>query len=231
MNWLDNLTTYAQKSLGDREREVLWGRGVSDEQIETYRLGYLEDGLPNLDLCPDTFRAWSDDGRKLKDVFLLPMTNTQNQVLGVQFRYVDRSRKGYMDFLADDEEVSLFGLGPAMPHIWRTKSVWLVEGGFDLFPIQRVHPQTVATMTAKVSEPLFRILRRFVDDVWLGYDNDAAGIRGAQSFIKEYGDQVRVHEVRFPRVRKVNGEQSKDPADVWEAWGDEQLGVFIRQQL
>lgn len=227
MEWLEQLTDFAQEQLGEREREELSKRGVTDEQIVLYRIGHLSKTLPSLQA--QEFLTWSDGGKKLDDVFVLPLTNALNQVRGFQFRYVDRAKKGYMDFFADEEEPVLFGLGPAMPHVWRSGALWIVEGGFDLFPIQRVYPNIVATLTSRVPEHFVRLLRRFVDVIWLVYDMDNAGLRGAHGFIKEYGQEFRTHEVKLPKVRKTDGSQSKDPSDVWEAWGDARFGVFLRQ--
>lgn len=228
MDWLEELTAFASDQLGEHEREVLWGRGVTDEQIALYRIGHLRRQLPDLQRA-GLFMEWSGNGRKLDDVFVLPLTNAMNQVRGFQFRYVDRARKGYMDFFADETEPVMFGLGQALPHAWKSGSMWIVEGGFDLFPIQRVYPEIIATLTARVPEHLVRLLRRFVDDVWIAYDMDKAGLRGTYDFIEEYGSEFRTHKVQLPRVRKVDGSQSKDPSDVWEAWGDARLGVFLRQ--
>lgn len=225
--WCETLTQFAEQQLGDREREALWKRGVTDEQIKLFRIGCLRKRLPKL-LDSGGFLAWCDGGTKLNDVFVLPLTNVLGEIRGFQFRYVDRGKKGYMDYFAGQEEPVLFGLSQAIPHMWETKAVWLVEGNFDLCPIQRVFPNVIPVMTAGVPEQVVRLLRRLVDEVWIAFDMDGAGRNGAVAFGKDYGKEFHVHDVELPRVRKVDGTQSKDPADVWEAWGDEKFGVFLR---
>lgn len=226
--WCEVLTRFAEQQLGEREREELWKRGVSDEQIKLFRIGCLRKTLPSL---PDSggFLAWCDGGAKLDDVFVLPLTNVLGEIRGFQFRYVERSRKGYTDYLASQEEPALFGLSQAIPHMWETRSAWLVEGNFDMCPIQRVFPQVIPVMTVGVSEQVVRLLRRLVDDVWVAFDMDGPGRNGTIAFIRDYGKEFHVHDVEFPRVRKIDGTPSKDPADVWEAWGDEKFGVFLRR--
>lgn len=229
MSWFETLTEFAHQQLGEREREILWGRGVSDAQIDLYRLGCLSKRLPQEVLNVAPFAEWSAQGTKLDEVFVLPLTNVLNEVKGFQFRYIDRARKNYMDYMVGAEEPVLFGLGPAMPHIWAKKSAWLVEGGFDLFPVQKVYPQIISVMTAGVSEHIIKLLRRFVDDVYIAFDNDSAGRRGSLAFVKEYGREFRTHDIEFPKVKMSSGDYSKDPSDVWETWGDIRMKDFLQQ--
>ncbi len=229
--WLDDLVKHAASCLDDRAREALYGRGVSDEQIELYQLGYLNQELPELPY-PEAFLKWSHRGKKLSDVFVLPLTNTLGNLKGLQFRHVEREQSGYMDFIPDKSEAVLFGLGQAMPYAWKHGSIFLVEGAFDLFPIQRHFPGTVSCMTAKVPEPFLRVLRRLVHQVWIGYDNDDTGRREADRFRVEHGSEFEnVGIINYPRVALIGGKTTKDPSDLWEAWGDPKFGGFLRRAM
>ena len=204
-------------------------RGVSDEQIGQYQIGYLNKRLPPLDY-PKGFLDWSHHGERLDDVFMLPLTNTLGDKRAAQFRHVEREQTGYRDYFIDKEEPVLFGLSQAMPAVWETETAFVVEGAFDVFPIQRVMPQTFATITARVTEQLVRLLRRIVRKVWLGYDMDDAGRRACSWFVHQHGDEFETRVVDYPRVRMIGGKVSKDPSDLWEAWGDEKLGAFLRRE-
>jgi len=229
VTWFDDLTAYARQSMTDRVREELYGRGVSDEQIELYRIGYLNGHAPDV---PEDFNRWSKGGERLDDVLVLPLTTTTGAIQGFQFRHVDRARKGYQSFMPYKEEALLFGLGEAMPHVWRTESIWLVEGAFDLFPIQRHFPGVVATLTAKVPEPLLQVMRRLVQTVWVGYDADPTGKAATKQFARDFRDEFRVCPVYYPLVTAYGSDRPiKDPAELWEAWGDEQVGKFIQTVL
>lgn len=228
MAWLDELVACAHEDLGDREREALWARGVSDEQMDLFKIGYLNQKLPNLD-APD-FLNWCHQGEKLDDVFVLPLTNTLGHIKGLQFRHVERERGRYMDFMPTRDELVLFGLGPAMAEVWRTGAIWLVEGGFDLFPIQRTFPNTVATLTGRITRQMVTFLRRLVDEVWLAYDMDVTGRETCAKFVHFHGHEFRARVVDFPRVKKSNGDRIKDPSDLWEAWGEERFSGFLKSQ-
>lgn len=226
MSWVEDLVAFSTAQVGEREREVLWGRGVTDAQIRLLNIGYLNKSLPPSSY-PGDFLEWSWKGRRFDDVFVFPLTNALNQVRGFQFRHVDRARKGYLDYFVEEDEPVLFGLGQAIPHMWETGQVVLVEGVYDLCPIQRVFPDTVATMRAGATEGFIRLLRRFVADVWLAYDMDKTGRSVSFTFVKDHGQTFKVHNLSFPRPKMPSGELAKDPGDLWEVWGDAQLGVFL----
>lgn len=229
MNWLEELVSYAQGNLTDQEREALWMRGVSDEQIASYRLGYLNQHLPPLTKAGH-FLEWCRNGQKLDSVFVIPLTNTLGQIKGVQFRHVDRTRSGYMDYFADKNEPVLFGLAQAMPSIWETGVVCIVEGAFDLFPVQRHCPNTVATLTAGVSKGFTAVLKRLCHEVWMLYDRDVPGQKASENFSKFHGSEFKVVIVNLPVLTVPHtGKLAKDPGEVWEVQGDEAFGVFMKR--
>jgi len=232
MRWLDALVEFAHDQLGDRELEALWMRGVSDEQIEQFQLGWLDRQLPDAD-GGDSFRQkYKETPWWLRDVFVLPLTNTLGQVKGVQLRRVDPEQKGYSDFSPHEDEPVLFGLAQAMPHVWKSGALWVVEGAFDLFPLQRVCPNVTATLTNRLTDQVARTLRRLVDDLWLAYDMDSKGREAVSRVFKQHGRDFKLHDVRFPRVRTLDGKgQVKDPSELWEVWGDAQLRPFLKRKL
>lgn len=229
MTWLDDFAAHAVSLLDDRVREALYARGVTDEQVALYGIGYINGRLPELPYS-EAFLKETWQGRKLDDCYVFPLTNVLGEVKGFQFRHVERGRTGYTDYIGDKSEAVLFGLAQAMPHVWRTGSAWLVEGNFDLFPIQRHFPGVIATLTARVVDVFVPVLRRLVvGDLFLGYDMDVPGRRGVTNFKKFHGADFNVREVVYPTpVMPVTGKKAKDPGDLWEYFGDEKLGAFVR---
>lgn len=232
MSWVDDFVSFSQGQLDDRVREALWARGVSDEQIELFQLGYIDGSLPNLDFSTD-FREWSGNGSKLDDFYVLPLTNPLGQILGLQFRSVERGVSGYRDYFLSRAEPVLFGLGQAAPEMWKAGKACVVEGAFDLFPVQRAFPFSFSTLTSKVTGPILRVLRRLVGQVYLFYDADSAGRSACLDFVKEHGPEfARLLEYpHHPTVILPNGNAVKDPADLWEAWGDDRLTPYLRAQI
>lgn len=227
MKWMGDFTTACTQNIPDRVREALWARGVTDEQITLYNVGYVNEVLPPIDY-PETFLKWSTIGDRMEDSIILPLTNVLGEVRGLQFRHVARDRSGYMDFIEVNDEPILFGLGQAAPHLWATRSVFLVEGGFDLFPVQRSFPGVVSTLTARVTDPLVRLLRRLVTRVWLGYDMDDPGRRATERSRKQLSGEFDVRVVPWDRVPMIGSDKlSKDPGDLWETWGDGRFQEFV----
>jgi DNA primase len=220
MTWMASLVTYASARVDERVRDALIERGVSPQQIELYQIGHLAGELPD-DVPPD-FRKWAYG--KIDDAYLLPVTNALGEVRGFQLRAVERTSKArYHDYFPDRREPCSFGLGQAASAMWETRSVFLVEGAFDLFPIQRAFPAVIATLTARTGAGLARVLQRLVDCVYVGYDMDEPGRRGCNEFLRDYGRAFQVYIVSYPKVGAV-----KDPGDLWEAWGDSQLVPYIQ---
>jgi hypothetical protein len=226
MTWIQDLVEVAAQQVTPRELEALWGRGVSNDQVALYKIGYLNRELPSG--LPDHFVRWALSGDKLDDTFVLPLTTTLGEIRGLQLRHTDKDRPGYSDYFLDRREACLFGLSQAVSAMWTSRSAYLVEGAFDLFPIQRATPNVVATLTANTNPQTVRVLRRIVDRVWLGYDMDAPGRRGCEDFGRENGGIFQVYTVAYPRV---NGQFMKDPGALWEAWGDSRLIPFIQSVL
>lgn len=229
MSWLDDFVQTAHARLGNREREALWARGVSDAQIDFYRLGCLNRNLPAG--VPKEFVKFSHGGQRLDDVFVLPLTNILGQIKGLQFRHIAQGIKGYLTYYHDRDESVYFGLGQAIPKMWETETVFMVEGAFDVFPVQRVFENTFAALTLGTSEALARLVRRFVRQVWLVYDNDRDGRQACLDFQKDYGDTLDVRILTPPKVRLAENKYTKDPNELWEVWGDDRFRDYLLRQV
>lgn len=229
--WVETLVDYAQRGVDERVREALWTRGASDEQIDLFRVGYLNKELPPAEY-PQEFLEWCWSGRKLVDCYLFPLTNPLGEIQGFQFRGVERAGGIYSDYLLTHAEPVFFGLGQAMLSIWDRGDVMPVEGVFDFFPTQRVASFTVATLTAKVSDVLLRTFKRIVKRTYLFYDNDAIGRKACATFSKEWGDVFEVRVLDYPLgVTSPSGKTVKDPGELWEAWGDDRFNEYLLAQM
>lgn len=229
MTWYDAFVEQTSNNVNEGIVESLNARGVSDEQVREFKIGYVNKVLPSVEY-PEAFLRWCHDGAKLEDMYVFPLTNILGEVHGVQFRSVSRDRTGYHDYFDTKGEAVLFGLGQAAPHIWASRSICLVEGNFDVFPIQRHIPQTVATLTARVVDSLLSYIRRVCDRIDFGYDNDNTGRVGVERFKKFHGKEFTICDFKFPKEPMPNGKTTKDPGDLWEVWGDHRFGNFLREE-
>lgn len=229
MGYLGDIAAHAHGHLPDRVREALWARGVSDQQVDLFKIGWLPGRLPEIEV-PEEFRTWwAGHQWRLTDTFVFPLTNSLGEILGLQFRSVDERRRGYLDYIASKEEPVFFGLAQAMPSVWTTEQVWLVEGVFDLCPLQRHVSNILSTLHAGVSKQLWRLLRRLVRKINLAYDTDATGAKVSYDIAREMGRHFEIKIVKFPRI-PFKGGFAKDPNNFWSVWGDAHLGSFVRAQ-
>jgi DNA primase len=229
---MNDLAQHAVQNVTAPVRSFLYGRGVTDEQIQQFQIGYLDSRLPNIEGL-DAFRVWAGGGSKLPNMLVFPLTNALGDVRGFQFKTAARGVRNYIDYFDGDiDEPILFGLSQAIPTVWSTKSVWLVEGNFDLFPIQRYFPATFPTMTARVTDTLVRFLRRMVSTVWVGYDADKTGGKAAWAFKKAYDKEFDIRLVSYPRYPMLGSDRlTKDPGDLWEARGEQWVQSFVLSHL
>ena len=231
MTWLDALVERAHGEMNGDVREPLWQRGVSDTQIDTFRIGCLVGARLPKDLeVSSRFAAWwANHGRQFRNALVFPLTSTLGLVHGLQFRDLHPKQRGYLDYFETKEEPSFFGLAEAMPSVWQTEEIWLVEGVFDLCPIQRHVPNVISTMHAGVSKQLARVLRRVARTLLIAYDMDSTGLTVSYDLARELKSLFEVVVVKCPRVRLSNGAPAKDPNDLWSAWGDAGLGAFLKR--
>jgi DNA primase len=143
-------------------------------------------------------------------------------------RSADPKKKGYIDFFLRKDESVLFGLSQAMEHAWSVGELCIVEGAFDLFPIQRHTPGVVSTLHAGLSADFVRVLRRLVSRLVIIYDNDFAGRDTSYKIKKALGSEMAVDVVHVPKTPLKLGGIAKDPCDLWSIGGDSEIGVLLQ---
>lgn len=204
-------------------------RGVTERQLYDLGLGYVPSDKwpPYIDpdkACPEEahYLDKSRRGFKIKGKILFPLTNAMGDVRGLQARTPDLEVKDYWKFydLHADIDALFFGLEAAMPHIWERREIVLVEGIFDLFPVQRVFPNAVCLGTARVTNLQLKFMRRYVRDVLLLLDNDEYGEAASRKFQRDHGRDFQSVQ-RIPYL-------GKDPSSSWERLGEEKFAAQFK---
>jgi DNA primase len=233
VTWLDGLTAHAHGRMTGNVREQLWQRGVSDEQIDGFQIGCLPGAkIPSgIEVSPRFMSWWTTHSSQFGNALVFPLTSTLGSIHGLQFRDLNPKVRGYLDYFETKEEPAFFGLAQAMPSVWETEKVWLVEGVFDLCPLQRHVPNVISTMHAGVSKQLARVLHRLARTLLIAYDMDSTGLSVSYDLARDLKGLFEVVVVKFPRVRLSTGGSAKDPNDLWSAWGDSGLGAFLQRSM
>lgn len=180
MNWLKDMVEQAHVTLlaldpATPPRQYLRERGVTDQDIVTYKLGYWPVA-PEPTQCNEEFWKWCHKYGYNRLTF--PLTGPFGEPIGIQARHL--GDKGYENFVLKPRElfVPCFGLHVALPEIFTSNRVVLVEGVFDYFATVKVAKDTLATLTANLSGAQRRLLSRYVSMAICLFDMDSTGRRG-----------------------------------------------------
>lgn len=170
---------------------IIKERGLSKEDIDTYLLGYTkfasvrENNSEDYDkLKKETFGF-----KTLQKRLIIPLRNLLGHTNGLVVRSLEE--KKYMQyFLKEAKDVgAFFGLYEALPHISRTRKVFIHEAAIDCISFSKAFPNSVSTLTSFINEAQFETLKMFADKIILVFDEDGPGQYGARKIKETYGEK------------------------------------------
>ncbi len=189
-----------QSRAGQNARAYLNGRGITQETIDTFQLGYVPAGWDNLlryfqekkvdrslllrsGLIVESTRYKGRYYDRFRNRIIFPIFNNSRQVMGFGGRVMDDAQPKYLNSPETpvyNKRRSLYGFHESRRICRAQDTVYIVEGYFDFLALwQHGIRNAVATLgTALSSEHLLALKgagRRLV----LVYDSDAAGIKAA----------------------------------------------------
>ena len=182
-----------QGAAGTAARRYLAGRGVAEETIERFGLGYApgsnallrylqEAGFSQDEMLAAGVVSVSDDGRPFdffRDRVLFPIRDAQGRTVAFGGRCLDDATPKYLnsrDTLLFHKQDIVFGIDLARKPISQERRVVVVEGYMDvLIAHQYGHHNVVATLGTAVTERHLGLLRRLASEIILALDSDAAG--------------------------------------------------------
>ncbi|MFM7497133.1 MAG: DNA primase [Bacteroidota bacterium] len=197
---------YYQRLLWDHPRGIAVGlsyfreRGLSDESIRHFGLGYgleeadalarmaldsgyTQDELENAGLCS------THESRGLYDRFrgrvMFPIYHLNGKALGFGGRTLKTDRKEAKYINSPETPLyrkseTLFGLYQARKSMAQSGQAYLVEGYMDVISMHQAGiTNVVASSGTALTQEQARLLKRFVGEVTLIYDGDAAGMKAA----------------------------------------------------
>ena len=217
-------------------------RGLSDDIIRTFGLGY----------CPDKWRDFTDYARrngysdemleksgltifkeegKYYDRFrgrvMFPIFSISGRVLGFSGRILSSEKQAAKYVNSPDSEIydkshTLYGIYQARNAISKENKCYLVEGNVDVVSMHQSGVcNTVASCGTSLTIEQIRLIKRFTPNVTVLYDGDNAGIKAALRAVNllfEEGMHVRV--VLFP--------DGEDPDSYAQKNGSTQLQEYLR---
>jgi DNA primase len=171
--------------------QYLNGRGIIEADIRAYSLGYVR--VANLkEENSEDYRALSGDTYQFKlfqNKIIFPLRNILGVVNGICTRDIDQKRYNQF-FLSEAKKIgAFFGLYEALPHINKTKKVFVHEGAINSISFAKVFPNTISSLTSFLNESQYEFLSMICDKIVLIYDDDQAGHIGEYKMKKYYGEK------------------------------------------
>lgn len=179
--------------------DYLTGRGLSDETILHFGLGYAGQGGGELyqymkkegysDSVLKETGLFKMDERGAFDKFwnrvMFPIMDANNRVIGFGGRVMGDAKPKYLNSPETkifDKSRNLFGLNYAKRG--KRSNMILCEGYMDVIALHQAgFTNAVASLGTAFTEQQANLIRRYTDEVLLTYDSDGAGIKAAMRAI------------------------------------------------
>jgi len=184
-------------AIGKKAKEYLLGRGLAEKSVSFWRLGYSPESWQGLHdfLASEGYTdgeiigaglAGTSNGGRVYDRFrgriMFPIFDFNSQVVGFGGRVFGEAKEGEAKYLNTantllyDKSRILYGLDRAKMAVRKLNACVLVEGYTDVIMSVQAGVENVAASSGTALTPLqLKILKRFTDNIILGYDMDLAG--------------------------------------------------------
>jgi len=226
---------------GQAARSYLEKRGISQETIEAFQLGYalddwnqLEDYLLKKGYAAEIVKSAglikrSETQNRFYDLFrhriIFPIVQNNQDVVGFGGRSLGDSLPKYLNTAETDlfsKRKNLYGLSSARESIRESNSAILVEGYMDCIKLQQAgFRNVVASLGTALTEDQARLLRRYAEKVVVIYDGDEAGQRETLRAITVLrGADLKVEVISLP--------PGKDPDEYIDYFGKEGFWQYIK---
>lgn len=195
-----------QKALQDTEEgrniglQYFYQRGVTDEAIKTFRLGYDSDAghaladaaklagmdrnsLVQVGVLAESQRTPGVYYDRFRGRVIFPVLNPSGKVVALGGRDLKGGMAKYIN--SPESEIykksnELYGIYQAKSEIAKQDNCFLVEGYMDVIGMwQSGMENVVASSGTALTDGQIAMIHRFTDNITLIYDGDAAGIKAS----------------------------------------------------
>ncbi|MFA5917407.1 MAG: DNA primase [Candidatus Gracilibacteria bacterium] len=192
-------------------QEYIKDRGLNEESIDTFSLGYSDDGINLYNYLKE--RGYDDnviqesqvflDLAKRRDKFLarviFPIKNHRGDTVAFAGRIINSGEPKYLNSPASriyDKSNILYGLFEARQEITKKDFVIITEGYMDTISLHQYgFKNTVAVSGTALTEKHLILLKRLTNKIYLCFDNDKAGEQATRlslEILKNKGFEVKI---------------------------------------
>ncbi len=218
------------------------GRGLSDEVIKNFGLGYCLDewsnftdharknGYSDTVLEKTGLTIFKEETKKAYDRFrgrvMFPIYSISGRVLGFSGRVLSSEKQAAKYVNSPDSDIYnksriLYGLYQARSAISKANKCFLVEGNIDVISMHQSGVEnTVASCGTSLTTEQIRLIKRYTPNVTVLYDGDSAGIKAALRAVNLlFAEGMHVRCVLFP--------DGEDPDSYAQKYGSSALQDYL----
>jgi len=224
---------------GEHARQYLAGRGITDDTIKSFRMGYApEDGKwlhtflrrkgYSHEFLAESglFSARRSDWAFFRNRLMFPITTPTGHVVAFGARELGQGGPKYINSAESDlfrKRQTLFGFAENRKRIGETGRVTVVEGYFDVIALWQAGERTaVAPLGTQFTDDHARVVRRYARQGVLLFDADDAGARAAQKSAAVF----ERHDLSCAVAELPSG---TDPADLVRSGNTDALHATLEQ--
>ncbi len=231
---------FFRSQMNESVLHYLKDRGVNEKSIERFGIGFAPNSGNKLvdfakqkgisvNLLQKVGLARVDDNKKLHSYFwnriVLPIFDLHGGIMAFGGRIFGKGEPKYLnspDTVLFTKGNLLYPINIAKNGIMKKKSVVVVEGYFDALILQQEGiDNAVSSMGTSFTDAQAKLIKRFADTVYFFYDDDAAGIKGAER-------AVEVCSARNLIVKIVVSFGGLDPDEIILKYGKDKIQQMIR---
>lgn len=214
--------------------EYLKGRGITDETIKKFGIGFALDnwqgirsylkqrGFSEEEILELGLTTKNEKGNiydRFRNRIIFPVFNVSGRVIGFGGRVLDDSKPKYLNSPETPifhKGTNLYGLNLAIKNN-QARTVIMVEGYMDVISLsQQGVTNVVATLGTALTEGQCKLLKRYIDTVIVSFDSDVAGqnatIRGLE-ILQKSGFDLKILQIP----------SGKDPDEFIRSFGREKF--------
>lgn len=212
-------------ALGKKAYEYLKNRGVTDDFIKEFGLGYspnswesltkfmLKRGFSSQELIESGLGVTSRTGcyDRFRGRIIFPLVDHRGNIIGFSGRVLDKGEPKYINTpqtLIFDKGSFLYGLNLAKGDIKQKKEAILVEGEMDvILSHQAGIKNVIASKGTALTQNQVELLKRYTGSILLCFDTDLAGDSASRRGIE-------IADIAGLNIKVVQIKEGKDPAEL-----------------
>lgn len=193
---IEFLNNIYKNALADKQTEWLKNRGITDESIQKWEIGWASKTDEQIKALTTNFYSLSDaedigviakeNDRKYSyftNRIMFPIRNHSGKLIGFGGRIIEGDRAKYLNSPATklfDKSRNFYGLNFAKEHIFKKGVMVITEGYIDVIMMHQIGIKTaVATLGTALTEHHALEIKKMGVRVLLCYDGDKAGYEAA----------------------------------------------------